>query len=126
MHLANSVPFKCKATYSSKFKCNVYQNVEVLPEFPGGYNAVIKFISSKMRLSKITDMQASIRLQILIDNEGHLRDVKITNKKPEEYSAFEREFLRVFKILPKWKPGECAGKSVFVEMPFFMHINLQD
>ncbi|WP_342644475.1 hypothetical protein [Mucilaginibacter sp. CSA2-8R] len=87
---------------------------------------LLAFLSKKIHYPEAVVARGSINLRLWIDADGRFKDLKIIQKAPLNDSLLEREFFRVFKLMPRWTPGKCAGKRVFVEMPFLMRVNLQD
>ena len=82
------------------------------PEFPGGEQAIFKFLKANFKLPReVTEKHISgkIRFAFIITKEGDICDVRITSK-PIKY--IDDEFIRVFKIMPKWIPATNEGKIV--------------
>jgi protein TonB len=85
------------------------------PEFPSGENAMLCFLQNNLNIQILQSIQNSglIVASFLVDTTGDVLDVKII--KPLNPSA-ENEFMRVIKLMPKWKPGEFKNKIVPVTM----------
>jgi len=82
------------------------------PVFPGGSQAMFKFLKDNFKLPKeVTekDMEGKIRIAFIITKEGDICDVRITSK-PIKY--IDDEFIRIFRIMPKWIPATNEGKMV--------------
>ncbi len=126
LHTANRALTQCQPVYNKKFKADVYQNTDVFPEYPGGEQALLAFILKNIQYPEAINLQGSVSLKLWIDTEGYVKDLKIIHKQPQNDLVLEREFLRVFKLMPRWAPGQCAGKCVYTEMPFVMRISFQD
>lgn len=92
----------------------VIEEVEKLPEFPGGMNAFYKFIGKNFKMpvavgkNKI-DGKAYIRF--VIEKDGSLTD--ITTLKDPGY-GIGNEAIRVLKLSPKWTAATQKGKVVRV------------
>ncbi|OXG09434.1 TonB-like protein [Flavobacterium araucananum] len=92
----------------------VIEEVEKLPEFPGGMNAFYKFIGENFKMpvavgkNKI-DGKAYIRF--VIEKDGSLTD--ITTLKDPGY-GIGNEAIRVLKLSPKWTAATQKGKVVRV------------
>lgn len=102
----------CVKDYNAKLKKDVYSSVDEMPEFPEGDLGVMSFIHKHRSLKGVKDPQSLIKFEIVIDVDGTVIDQKIPNKEPRDYTALEKEYIRVIKLMPKWKPGKCKGKTV--------------
>lgn len=92
----------------------VYSIVEQMPEFPGGDEALIKFLSKTVNYPEEASnkgISATIRVSFIVDKNGSLDSVHCD----KEYGyGFDEEVLRVIKLMPKWKPGYNQGTAVAV------------
>lgn len=61
-------------------------------------------------------------IESVIDEEGNIIRCSIRNKKPESIGPAEREAIRIFKSMPRWKPGKCNGKAVPVKISIAINI----
>ncbi len=92
----------------------VYETVEQLPEFPGGIEALIDFLSSNVHYPENAaknNIEGRVLVQFIVDKTGQVSDVKIARSVDEELDA---EALRVAKMLPRFEPGRQDGKPVAV------------
>jgi protein TonB len=105
----------CQAqTKESKMKDGVYTEVEEMPEYPGGINALMSEIASGIKYpdeAKKNGVQGKVFVSFVVDEQG-----KVTNAKIERGvdSALDAESLRVVNGLKTWKPGKEKGKAVKV------------
>jgi TonB family protein len=88
----------------------VYQVVEVMPEYEGGYDAMFKFI--KQNLHKPKRLMGTVTSEFWVDLDGKIIDPKIVRSLSAEADA---EVLRVIQAMPRWKPGRQNGKPVRVK-----------
>lgn len=92
----------------------IFEFVEVSPEFPGGQEAMMKFLAENIKYPA-TALQASIEglvvAQFIIDKTGKISDVNII--KPLG-GGTDEEAIRVLTAMPKWQPGKQNGKEVSV------------
>jgi TonB family protein len=103
----------------------VYSSVEKMPQFPGGDNALITFISMNIHYPPIDrdfGVQGKVIVRFIISKTGTIRDVEIV-RSLENY--FDKEAVRVVKKLPIWIPGEHEGKKVAVYYTIPVTFNLQ-
>ena len=92
----------------------VYDTVEQLPEFPGGLEALIDFLSSNVHYPENAvknNIEGRVMVQFIVDKTGQVGEVKILRSVSEEIDA---EAVRVVKSLPKFEPGRQDGKPVAV------------
>ncbi len=95
-------------------------DVEVMPEFPGGNEAMMKFIQENTvypENAKKNGIGGRTFVSFTIEKDGSITDVKVLRGCDKECDA---EALRVVKSMPKWKPGKVKGQPVRVNftMPF--------
>ena len=84
------------------------------PEFIGGPKAMSKFIQHNFEypeVSKEMGEQGTVWVEFVVRANGSVRDVKIVKGVSK---ALDKEAKRVVKRMPKWIPGEQAGKPVNV------------
>jgi len=92
----------------------VFQVVEQMPEFPGGDEAMMKFIQKNIQypdMERENDIQGRVVVGFVVNEDGSLTDI---NVKKGVSSGIDKEALRVVKLLPKFKPGKQQGKTVKV------------
>jgi periplasmic protein TonB len=86
---------------------------EVMPEFPGGINALIKFL--KHNLTTPRDLEeneeANVLVRFVVNLDGSLSGFAVTKSGG---SDFDKEVLRVLGKMPKWVPGRTHGENVSV------------
>jgi len=97
-----------------KSKDGVYTEVEEMPEYPGGINALMSEIASAINYpdeAKKNGIQGKVFVSFVVDEQG-----KVTNAKIERgvNPALDAESLRVVNNLKTWKPGKEKGKAVKV------------
>ncbi len=93
----------------------VYEMVEQMPEFPGGMEAMMKFISANIHMPQpAIDSGASgtVYISLVVENDGTIDDVHVL-KDPLGHGCGQ-EAVRVVKLMPKWKPGKMNGREVAV------------
>ena len=92
--------------------------VEKMPEFPGGEIAMNKFLLKEVVFTK-SDMderiQTTFHIELVINALGKVTAPVINRKKPGNLTKAEQAVLRAVLKMPRWKPGEHAGKKVAVK-----------
>lgn len=91
---------------------DVVQTPEKRPEFPGGVQALYKFLSSNLKYpsdAKKEGVQGRVICQFTVNKDGSVTDICVLRS---VYPSLDREAVRVISIMPKWEPGEQRGKKV--------------
>ena len=105
----------------------VYQVCETAPEFPGGAEAMMKFLSQNIKYpAEAMDAGKAGRaiVQFVVRKDGSISDAKIVRSTDD--SSLDAEALRVVSSMPKWKPGMQGGKAVNVQFNLPVVFKLQD
>lgn len=89
--------------------------VDVRPEFPGGYNAFMKFVIKNFKMPDVEDLSGTIKVSMLITNDGSIKDIKILN---DLGHGTGEQVLAILKNCPKWIPGQQDGKPANVIYKF--------
>ena len=96
-------------------KNNVYfEEVDEMPEYPGGKEGLFKFISENVQYpekAKKETVTGKVFVSFVIDKDGSVTDVKIARSVNPE---LDDEAVRVVKKLKKWTPGKKDGEVVKV------------
>lgn len=85
---------------------DVLEVAAVMPEFPGGAQELMKFISANIEYPEIAqgDMgQGRVIVRFIVDKEGNIIQPKVV-RSVDPY--LDKEALRIVGLMPKWKPGE--------------------
>jgi len=94
-------------------KDDVHTVVDVMPEFPGGTDALLEYVSASIRYpeSCIKDsIQGRVIVQFVVDKEGVIRETEIIRGSLDD--ALDKEALRIVNSMPRWKPGIHRGRNV--------------
>lgn len=126
----------------------VFEIVEVMPEFPGGMQALMTFMASNIRYPQIAQemgVQGRVIVQFVVDKTGKVSQARCVRGVPApvapanatdaEKNAYEKkgqgayeinqEALRVVESLPAWKPGIQKGQPVNVRYTLPVNFKLQ-
>lgn len=98
----------------------VLEKAEMMPEFPGGEQAMIKFVSENVQYpeeAKEKEISGRVLVGFIVEKDGSISDVKVVKGIG---GGCDEEAVRVVKAMPQWKPGKEKGKPVRVSymMPF--------
>ena len=89
---------------------------EEMPEFPGGDEALLKYIAENTNYSeeaKKMDIQGKVFVGFVVNKSGKVEQVHI--KKGVD-PLLDNEALRVIRSLPDFIPGKMGGHPVKVSM----------
>ena len=94
--------------------------VEIMPEFPGGIKKLTEFLNTNVKYpgdALKLDIEGIAVVGFIVNEDGHLSDFGFVLK---DYQSFNKEAMRVAKLLPVFKPGIKNGKPVKVlyKLPF--------
>lgn len=103
-----------KTTPVKKDSTEVFTIVERVPEYPGGYEAMMKYIEKEVKYSKVSrrqGMEGIVWVLFVVDKDGSITDIGINRGVNKE---LDEEAMRIVKGMPNWKPGEQNYKPVRV------------
>ncbi|RZL34413.1 MAG: energy transducer TonB, partial [Pedobacter sp.] len=86
--------------------------VDIMPEFPGGMNALRKFIGNNLQYpeeAQENEVSGTVYAKFVITKDGNVANIEIERKLG--YGC-DREVIRILKKMPKWNPGKLNGKAV--------------
>jgi protein TonB len=92
----------------------IYDIVEEMPEYPGGQDAMFKFIAKSIVYPKeMVDagVQGRVYVEFIVRQDGGITDPKVLRGVA---GPLDKEAIRVVKTMPKWMPGRQNGKPVDV------------
>lgn len=101
----------------------IFEISEDQPEFPGGMEALYKFIGENMKYPETArnqEIQGKVYVAFVVEKNGSIGKVEILRGIG---GGCDEEAMRVIKMLPKWKPGMQMGKAVRVR--YKLPINFQ-
>ena len=92
-------------------------NIEKMPNFPGGDDALLSYISGHVtypQSSLDSNIQGRVTVAFTIGRDGSVSDVHIKRGISADGGACNAESVRVVKSLPKFSPGLMGGIPVKV------------
>ena len=104
----------------------VFVVVEKMPEFPGGQQALFKYLSENVKYPVIAQengIQGRVICQFVVNKDGKIVDVEVVRSGGDP--SLDKEAVRVIKSMPKWKPGKQRGKAVRVKYTVPVNFKLQ-
>lgn len=88
---------------------------ETMPEFPGGQQGLMQFLSKNIKYPEIAyknGTQGRVIVGFVVRSDGSLSNFEV-KRGVDKY--LDEEALRVMSAMPKWKPGTQRGKAVNVQ-----------
>ena len=113
------------STAQTKKNDMVFDVVEVMPQFPGGQIAMLKYIMETIKYPEQAmkeGIQGRVAVRFIVEKDGSISDVKpILSVHP----LLNKEAVRVVESMPKWTPGKQNGKPVRVRfnLPVMFKLN---
>jgi len=89
--------------------------VEDQPTFPGGEQALLKYLSQIKypELAKESAIQGTVYITFVVEKDGSITGVKVLRGIG---GGCDEESLRMIKNMPKWSPGKQRERPVRVKM----------
>ena len=94
----------------------IYKVVEKMPEFPGGSQAMFKYLAENIQypaIAKENNIQGRVVCSFTVNKDGSLSNIEVVLSGGD--ASLDKEAIRVIKSMPKWKPGMQLGKPVRVQ-----------
>ena len=103
----------------------VFSVVEQDPEFPGGMEALYRYIAENIKypqLARDNGITGKVYVTFVVEKDGSISLPRILRDIGGGCGA---EAVRVVKAMPKWKPGKQRGKPVRVQFNLPVNFTLQ-
>lgn len=98
---------------------------EQMPQFPGGTDAMMKFISSSLVYPKTAaemGISGKVMLQFEVDRKGKIKNIRVIRGIG---GGCDEEAVRVVGLMPRWNPGKQNGTAVSVYFTLPIQFSLQ-
>jgi len=97
--------------------------VEVMPEFPGGAQALSNYLNTNVKYPKIAEeegVQGEVVVSFFVERDGSITDVRVIKA---VHRALDVEAMRVVRNMPKWTAGTINGEVVRTQytLPISFH-----
>lgn len=92
----------------------VFQVVEQMPEFPGGMEKLMEYLSKNIKypsMAQENNIQGRVIVEFVVNKDGSIVEPKVMRSVD---TSLDNEAMRVIKSMPKWTPGKQRGKAVRV------------
>jgi len=97
--------------------------VDTMPEFPGGMQALQRFLRDNIPYPTIghSSIQGRVVVQFVVRKTGEITDIAVVRGVDP---LLDREAIRVVQLMPRWIPGEHQGEKVNVLFTFPVRFGL--
>ena len=103
----------------------IYNVVEKDPEFPGGIEALYKYLAENIKYpeqAKTEGVQGKVYVSFVIEADGSVTNANVIRSIG---GGCDEEALRVVQAMPKWTPGMQHGQPVRVQFNLPVIFKLQ-
>ena len=111
--------------YPEAHDSDAFDVVEKMPEYPGGIEAFMKFLSENVHYPEAASkagIQGRVLVEFIVEKDGSISNIHVIQNVNEYLDA---EAVRVVGTMPKWTPGMHEGKAVRVKyaVPISFRLN---
>jgi TonB family protein len=102
------------AVDSEQKEVKIYNYTDVMPQFPGGERALLKWLEENVDYPSTAveqGIQGKVILRFVINPEGKIENVTVQKSVDP---ALDKEAVRAVRSMPNWTPGKQGGNPVFV------------
>ena len=113
------------AIHSEAQNDKVYEKVEVMPEYPGGMQALFEYMQNNIKYpveAQKQKIEGRVIVAFIIEKDGSITDI---HPLKAVHPLLDKEAVRMVSNMPKWKPGEVKGKTVRVSFALQVNFKLQ-
>ena len=91
----------------------VMENPEIQASYPGGINALKKFLERNLINPAEIDAgeMVAVNIKFVVGYDGKLQNFTVTK---DGGDIFNKEVIRVLKKMPQWIPGKSNGQNISV------------
>ncbi|MCL2651442.1 MAG: TonB family protein [Candidatus Azobacteroides sp.] len=107
-------------------KPQIFSHVEVMPQFPGGDVALLKWLTDNINYPTIAQeqgIQGRVTLRFVVKPDGSVDEVEVVKGLDP---SCDKEAQRVVRKMPKWIPGKQNGNPVYVYYSLPVTFRLQN
>jgi protein TonB len=104
----------------------IWTVVEQQPEFPGGLEAMMKFLQKNMKYpaqARRMGTEGKVFVGFVVNADGRITDVSLVKGISME---LDKEASRVVQSMPPWKPGKQNGRAVRARFVLPVNFKLAD
>lgn len=90
----------------------IYVVVEEVAQFPGGEEALYKFLKENLvypQIARQTGIEGKVYIRFVVEKDGSISNVRVMR---DIGGGCGEEAMRVVKTMPKWKPAKQQTRTV--------------
>lgn len=103
---------------------DIYTEVEQAPSFPGGNDALARYLRNNLKYPTIAvenKIKGKVIVGFVVERDGSVSKVRIVRGVDP---SLDKEAARVVRAMPKWSPGIQKGRTVRVKYTLPITFNL--
>lgn len=103
----------------------VFLVVDDPAEFPGGMDAMMKFLAVNVKYpveARIYGVQGKVFVKFIVEKDGSISNIQIAKGLDQ---SLNKEAIRVISSFPAWKPGRQSGKPVRTQFVLPVYFKLE-
>jgi protein TonB len=88
------------------------KDVIISPEFPGGTDALMKWLNENLRypaIASLIGIEGKVVVEFTVDENGKISEVTVTESL---HKVCDREAIRLVNAMPDWIPGSRNGGRI--------------
>jgi len=108
-------PIKLSNAKMEMDNTGVYARAEVMPMFPGGEDALRKYIEDNIQYPEQAldnGTEGTVIVKFAVDENGKVYTPVLDPQSDKPGDGLEQEAMRVVNSMPRWTPGRIKGKNV--------------
>lgn len=105
---------------------SIYQNVEQIPSFPGGIQALFSYLQENLKypaVAQANGIQGRTLVTFVVEKDGRISNVMVVRSAGDP--SLDREAVRIIRTMPRWRPGKIQGQEVRVQYTVPINFKLQ-
>lgn len=116
--------FQCSESWHPNDEEFVYGRVSQMPQFPGGDDSLVQFISRNLLWPNTeVDCNGTVYITFIVQPDGTLKKIQLLRSLCPKY---DEEAMRVIEMFPVWEPGKCYDIPVPVRITLPIRFSLYD
>lgn len=104
----------------------IHSSVEQQAEYPGGMQALMKWLSANIRYpesAQKNNVQGRVVVKFIVEKDGSISNAQVIRSVDRD---LDNEALRVVSMMPKWAPGKNGGIPVRSYFTIPVNFRLQE
>lgn len=115
-----------KVAVTQQVEEKIFEVIEQMPTFPGGEEALLKYLSNNVKYPVIAQengVQGRVIVRFVVTKNGDVDRIEVVRSVE---SSLDKEAVRVVKSMPRWIPGKQGGENVSVWFTLPVNFKLQN